>query len=369
MKRWILAIIAGALAATGCAAEIEKPALEDIGLIGVMGFDMLPPKRMKVIVSLPQPSKTATERTQVYKTIGDLPVDALMKLSTKSEKTMSLTQLRVVLFSEEFARKMGLRKVVENLYRNPSVGDNVYIGVVKGSVEELLMARYENKPELNTFLNDLLHPRKETSFHSFMTIHDMMFRLTDQVSDPDLPYLEKRQGDIQITKVALFHADKMIGFLTQGEGKLVQAIRSRTNLPDMDFLIPDKNNPARKSETVLNFIRSTSKIRVSDRHDAPHFRIRLSSSNRIIAYSGTRNLESPNDMGEVREMVENEMSRQAVNLLKKLQTMRVEPCGLLEKLRARHRGMWSKEIGMKAFQKATFEVQTRMVIIGIGIIR
>ncbi|WP_332631544.1 hypothetical protein [Halalkalibacter flavus] len=80
----------------------------------------------------------------------------MMDVSTLTEKTLTSAQLRVVLFSEEFARKRGVMKELENLYRDPQVGSNVFVAVVKGTVEDILTATYKDKPEINNYINELL---------------------------------------------------------------------------------------------------------------------------------------------------------------------------------------------------------------------
>jgi|GEM_PF-368656 len=351
---------------TGCAVVMEKPALEDLGMIGVMGFDYLSTKQARIVVTVPQPSQEAKEKTQMYNTISYLPNEALMTLSPKSEKSMSLAQLRVVLFSEEYARKIGIREVIENLYRNPAVGDNVFVAIVKGSVEGVMGAKYENKPEFNQFMNDLLHPRRETAFHAFLTIHDVIFRLHGETSDLDLPYLEQQQGDIQISKVALFKRDKMIGFMSQREGKINQAIRARLRLPDMNFKIVERDTEKKDVEIVVNFVSSNSKIKVHGDVGTPNFQIDLKIYARVLAYTGRRNLENPDEWVKVEKDLEHELDRQAMELLKKLQKLGVEPTNLTDFVRAKYHGQWHREMGEKAFANATFHVNTDFVVVGFG---
>ncbi|WP_235827936.1 Ger(x)C family spore germination protein [Brevibacillus migulae] len=351
---------------SGCAVVMERPALEDLGMIGVMGFDYLNPRQAKIVVTLPEPSKEAKEKTQMYKTIAAFPNEALMTLSPKSEKTMSLAQLRVVLFSEEYARKVGIREVIENLYRNPAVGDNVFVAIVKGSVEGLMGAKYENKPEINQFLNDLLHPRRDTAFHSFLTIHDTIFRLHGETSDLDLPYLEQQQGDIQITKIALFKRDKLIGFLTDREGKINQAIRARLQLPDMNFTITEEDTGKKHVEIVVDFVTSDSKVKVHGGVEAPSFQIDMKIYARVLAYTGRRDLENPDEWVKVEKDLEHELDRQGLELLKKLQKLGVEPANLTDYVRAKYHGEWHKEMAEKAFANAKFAVHTDFVVIGFG---
>lgn len=220
MRKRLVVMVLALLITAGCAPEIEAPTLEDMGMIGVMGFDYVDGHRMKVTVSMPMPTQGAKEKTQVFTAISKLPSESLISLSTKTERTMVFSQLRVVLVGEELARKSGLQKIVIDLYRNPAVGDNVFIAVVKQTAEEVISGKYPDKPEINSYLNNLLRPRRETAFEPFTPLHDYIFTSTNEVSDPSLPYLEKRGGEIVVSNVAVFKGHKMIGKLTEREGKI-----------------------------------------------------------------------------------------------------------------------------------------------------
>lgn len=353
----------------GCATEIEKPTLEDLGFIGVLGFDYVDGNRMKITASLPQPSQHAKEKTQVYSTISDLPAAALMMLTTKSEKTMVFSQLRAVLFSEEFARKAGLRKVVTNLYRHPSVGDNVFVAIVKGSAEELINAKYENKPEFNTYLNDLLRPRKETAFHSFTSIHDFIYNLTNMVSDPNLPYLERKDGDIQITKTALLKEDKLVGLLNQQEGKILQMLANRSQLPDMEFHIKEDKESKKTAKAVLQPIQSEAKHESNGNVKAPLIKIRLHIRGSVVGYSGNLDLNKPEQQHRMELAMEREIITQAEALIRKLTRLEVEPSGFMEAVRQRYPGKWNQRLREQALQHAKVEVHADIEIVGSGTIK
>ncbi|MEB1810177.1 MAG: Ger(x)C family spore germination protein, partial [Bacillaceae bacterium] len=107
--------------------NVQKPVIEDLGMIGVMGFDYVDDERMKVNISLPQPQHDAEEQVQSFSTVVRMPHQSVMDISTLTEKVLSPLQLRVLLFSEEYATKVGIWKVLENLYRDPQVGTNIFI--------------------------------------------------------------------------------------------------------------------------------------------------------------------------------------------------------------------------------------------------
>ncbi|UFJ38939.1 Ger(x)C family spore germination protein [Brevibacillus humidisoli] len=350
----------------GCATiEYEMPSLEEYGFMSVIGFDYVDEKKVKVVISVPQTSQEAKEKTQIYKANVKVAEEALMVIPTKSEKTIVPNQLRVILFSETFARKKGLNQPMRWLYRDPRVGDNVLIGIVKGSVEALMTAKYENKPEMGTFLNDLLRPRTETAFHAFTTIHDYIHDSTGECKDPTMPLLEKKQGDVQITKTVILKNGKLAGYLSPQEGKIVQALTDREKLPAMFYTVEDTQS-GKPEKVVMQFIKSSVRKRNEGSWNQPAYTINLSMNGDLHQYTGKKDLERPEELAELQQEINKEMERLTLQVLRKLQKMGVDPAGFAELIRNKYTGRWNRQIGIKSWKKATFQVKVDLKIIGLG---
>ncbi|MGG4496112.1 Ger(x)C family spore germination protein [Brevibacillus reuszeri] len=370
LATYMLVVIVASMFLAGCSPEIERPSLEDMAFIGVIGFDYINKKDVKVSVSSPVPSTHSKEKTQVYSTVATVMSEAMLKMSTKAERTMSLSQLRVILFSEEYARKVGIRKVILDLYRNPIVGENAFVAIVKGSAEELIRASYQNKPELNTYLNDLLRPRAETAFSSFTSIQDSVFMMTNEVSDPNLPYLVKEDDDVQIAKVALFKDDKMIGSISQREGKLIQALLGRNRLPRMSFEFQEQTSKGTKTEQIVfDFVWSKSKVRSNGSLERPVISMQLGMRGVLIGYTGNKDLKSNHAMGLLKKQLESEIKKETLKLLQRLQKAGVDPASLEESLRQKYYGEWTRPIAMELYQKAGFNITINLEIVGYGTIK
>ncbi|WP_432774998.1 Ger(x)C family spore germination protein [Brevibacillus gelatini] len=364
---WISTVFSLALA--GCTGEFERPALEDMAMIGVMGFDYIDDKQMNVVVAIPVPAR-GKESTQVYSTKASMTSEAMLKLATKSERTMTLSQLRVILFSEELVRKVGIGKVVLDLYRNPIVGENVFIAIVKGKAEDIIRGEYRNKPEVNTYLNDLLRPRVETAFSSFSTIHDFVFMMTSKTGDPNLPYLIKQNGNIQIAKVALLRKDKLIGFYSQREGKLVQCLLGQKRLPRVKFELTEQTNEGeRLEEIIFDFVWSKSKVRSNGNQKKPVIDINLELRGVVVGYDGKKNLDKRPQMEKLVKQMEALIKRETAVMLKKFQQEGVDPAGIEESLRQKYYGKWTREKGLALYQQAGFNIKVKLDILGYGTIK
>lgn len=367
---WYIAMVFLLLSLCGCARELERPALEDMAMIGVMGFDYVDNQKIDVTVSVPVPSKNK-ETTQVYSTYAAMTSEAMLHFATKAERTMALSQLRVILFSEEYARKVGIGKVILDLYRNPIVGENVYIAVVKGKAKDIIKGTYSHRPEINTYLNNLLRPRVETAFSSFATIHDFVFMMTSNTMDPNIPYLIHQNGEIQIAKVALFRVDKMIGFYSQREGKMVQGILGRERLPRMSFEFNHERKTGKKQteRVVFDFVRAESKIRSNGSLKKPVINIDLRIRGMVVGYSGTKDLEKRTQLRKMVQELEAQIKRESKDMLLRFQKQGVDPAKLEESIRQKYHGKWTRERGLALYKLARINVKVHLDILGFGTLK
>lgn len=350
----------------GCSADIEKPTLEDLGMVGVIGFDYVNERETKITVALPQPYEQAKEKSQVYSTVVRLTEQAPVVLSTASERSISLAQLRVILISEQYAKKTGIHRIIESLYRDPVVGTNVLIAITKGSAESLMKADYPDKPSITVFLNDLLHPRSETAFSPFTTIHSYIFYGTDEISEPIVPYIEKLDSSIKISKVALFKKGKLIGFVSPELAKIIQGLKNQQELPN--FMIQLKEEE-KASEVVLNFVKSKVNLKSNGNLQNPELWIHLDLKASVLEYTGKEDLETQQGMDALEKAVSEKFRDNCYKLLDRFKKLEIDPLSLGEAFRKKYRGSWSKEKWLEAFPKAEIHVRISTEIVGTGTLK
>jgi spore germination protein len=350
---------------SGCANRFEQPSLEDLSLIGIMGFDYMDGKQTRVTVSFP-PAEKEIKNEEKLTTEVSMIQESLMELAKKSDKNLVTTQLRVILFGEEFARKQGLENTIKALYRNASIGDSVYIAIVKGKVEDVIKNEYKDQPRTSTYFNNLLHPRRPTSFHPFTTIHDFIFSLTDEVSDPIVPYLEIKNGsDIEITGVALFNSGKMVDSITPEEANIANWIFKDTPLANMKFVISD--NEEEREEVIMTFLLGHERIQSNGNLKEPVFTIKLKLKANILEYNGKKNLENDDVVNQMEKSISKEIENRTLDLLSKLQALNVDSIRIGEYLRMHVTdNKWSKEKWKQSFPTAKFNVVAKVEIKSSG---
>lgn len=335
-------------------------------MIGVMGFDYVDQEQVKVSLTLPQPNQDAQEQVQQFSTTVKLPHEAIIELSTLTEKTLTPAQLRVLLFSEEFARKVGLMKILENLYRDPQIGTNVYIAVVKGSVEDVLSRTYPDKPEINVYLTELLTPRKMTAFSPFTTIHSFINRKTDEVSDPSTPYIELFDNkSMKITKIALFQEDKLVDFIEPEEAKLIEAMKGKKDLPDIVVEVPSEDG-SDEEMLAMKFVNTKFNAKVNGELQKPDIFLYMYVRGSVVDYDGKRKLASKDNRQIIEKYVSEHLEQKAMNAMKHFQELGIDPIGVGDNFRLKNARGWSKEKWIEAFKQAeiTIHVETRIVSTG-----
>ncbi|AST92476.1 MULTISPECIES: Ger(x)C family spore germination protein [Sutcliffiella] len=342
--------------------NVEYPVIEDLGMVGIMGFDYVDERQVKVTMTLSPTREEEKEKVQQGTSTVEVPHQAVLEMSTISEKILSLAQLRVLLFSEEYAAKVGIWETIEHLYRDPNVGANVFVAVISGSAEEALSLPYEDKPEINVYLNELLTPRIAVAFNPFTTIHDFIYRLTDNISDPTTPYLEViNENSLKITRVALFKGDKFISTISPEEAKLVEALKKRRNIPDMSISLNE-------GVTTLRFVKT--RILIETNGDLQNLTIstNLFVNGSVIDYEGHKKLDTLQNQVELEQKVSEQLNEQLRKVIKHFQELEIDPIGLGEKVKVRNSSNWTKENWNKVLKDAEIKTNVKVTIVSPGTI-
>src|SRR5690554_6201880 len=173
----------------GCMPRLEQAHLEDFGIVEIIGYDIGSEGKSKMTIAYPKIDSDTEAKTQFYSTEIDVTRETLLDISKKSDKSIHFGQLRAVLFSEDFARQRGIEHIVMELYQDPVIAHNVFIAIVKGNIEDFLNEKAPGKPNITAYLIDFFKPKKENYFNPYTTIHDFIYSITNEISDPMAPYI------------------------------------------------------------------------------------------------------------------------------------------------------------------------------------
>jgi len=198
-------------------------------------------------------------------------LEAINMINASSNRQMSLTHAKMLVFSEEYARE-GIGGFIETITRFREIRETMRIVVCNGSAQELIR---ENKSPIgpNTAKNMELffYQAKNSGYFPDIKFHDFYNMLLSPFKQPTAIYaginnfqhledpagsksrldteLDVAPGEIPRTGgnkkeyfgTAVFNGDKMVGFLTPNETRfyLIASGQYRWGY----FTLPDENSP------------------------------------------------------------------------------------------------------------------------------
>ncbi|WP_397537455.1 Ger(x)C family spore germination protein [Rummeliibacillus pycnus] len=353
---------------SGCSQDKSKIPLEDVAMVGVMAFDYIEENKTKLTVVIPQYSQKAQKNIQTISVTSDIVSNGIRKIGKLSDRKVELNQLRIVLINEDFARQEKVRDIIEYLYRNPQVGNKVYIAVVEGSGEELLKGKYPDKQSVIYYLKDLLQPKATTAFNPNTDIHSFVYTSTSPVFDPILPVLTKKDSKIDIEKIALFRNGHLFGTVSPNEALIIQALQGKKNLAPLYLKL---NNRDTEEKIMLDLIKSKVKIKSNKNMNSPKLTITLKIEGILSEYKGKfkNKLENGRNLTILENAVNKQIETDINQFLEKLKKMKIDPIGLSENFRMYHNGKWTKEMTKQTISKLNVDVHVETSILSTGTLK
>ncbi|WP_019413414.1 Ger(x)C family spore germination protein [Paenisporosarcina sp. TG20] len=364
MKKNIICIIISSLLLGGCTEIVQTP-LEDLGLISVAAFDYVDEKKMKMTVIMPQSAEDAKNPTQVYSVETELVQKGLVEISSKSDSTAALNQLRVVLFSEEMAKTDQMHKVIEYLYNNPKVTTRTFVAVVKDSAGKLLESEYPDKANKSIYMNNFFNKRQNVLFNPFKNIHDLIYDLHNPLVDPVVVYVELKESLINIDGIAVFKDKKMVDIFTREDAKSLQLLLETNKISSLSFVI---DLDLAEEKIFMNFLRVKTKITSNHDIESPKLNISMKLSGQLSEYEGKKDLGNKSEVAKLEKEIEKAVEDDMKEFLQKCQELSVDPIGLFESFRMRYKGDWPSDLKDELLAKAEFEVDVKLDITTSGAI-
>lgn len=347
----------------GCNLREKKVPIEGIDMVGILAFDFESDTTFKLTAAIPQKSKNANQKTQIYSTSTDLVTDGMVNIEKETEKKVVLNQLRVILFSEEFATSGRVEEVIKHLYRNTQIGNEILMAIVKGSAEELLRQDYPDKASTINYVSDLLQPSVNLAFNPNTNIHDFIYTQTNPNFDPIIPVIEMKKKKVELNGVALFKDKSMMTRLTPGEALFIQAIQGKRKLAPINLTTNEGDR------LLLDFIDNNVKIISNKSLKSPRLKILLNVEGTMTEFKGKEeSFKHPDSIQRLEKEVEKELEDKINNLLMELKQLKVDPIGLTENVRRHHRGKWDTELTRETISKLKWDIKVDVSILSTGIL-
>ena len=326
IKPFIILLLFISSILTGC---VRTKILDDLHLDSAIGYDYVDKDLIEATVVVPiyNPDKSISSET--FTETSSLSKEILVKIDTKSPKTIETGKLELLLFSSELASE-GIFELVDNFQRDPNVTTNLSLVVVDGEVKELLTTPFKNE-DTGMYISEIIEQNTNVGLLPKKNLHQFMFDYYSAGKDPYLPLLKLENDQVEVSGIALFDKDKLVGQIDFSE-LFVFTVLAETS----------KNGSYKvRNDTFVRNLGSKRKFLVSNNKTNPEITINVKIDGIIRQDSGEK-IQQEKLYEEIEKQMEQDIKEQAEILIKKFQELKVDPLGLGEQVRSRTRN-WDEK--------------------------
>ncbi|PYZ94660.1 hypothetical protein CR194_03780 [Salipaludibacillus keqinensis] len=326
------------LLTTAC---VPTKIVDELMLIHATGFDYIDEKNMRATISVPVyhqgSGHSAGEQSVTSETItgvGHTAKDIRSEMDSKSPRLIENSKLAVVLFDHETANN-GIIDTVDTFYRDPTVGQRVYLTVYEGQTRELLEQNLSLQPEISRYLTELIEQNIKNHELPKSNMHVFLYRYFQKGMDPFLPYLKKSDGQVQVDGLAIFKKDKMCTILSREDSFIFKMLVESFQEGTFEISLKDE-----EYATIMN-LSTRAKYSLQKDSDSPKITINLFTKGYVNEYSGETLDQKKLDA--INEILEEELTKKISTMIETFQELNVDPIGLGFQVKTRTRGWDEKE--------------------------
>lgn len=359
---WWAGVLLTALLTTGC---YDRTELEEEAFVLLLGFDTPKPGIIKVVARVAVPSKLASsggqggssggggfdEGTPLLTARGHTVHEALSLMNTGMERSINLSHLSAIVFSEKVA-KAGLSPYLRTLTRYREFRRNHYLYVSHGDLEKLLQAEkplFEKSP--TRYIEDLQKTNRSLGYAPSVQVEQFLNSLFSPATDPILPVLAEnpqkedakmsflagsvsRTGGnpVECVGTAIFQKDRMVGLLDGQETRYLLFLNG-----DIRHFVLSVPSSLRKGSYLSVGVRlSKPATRVLQlRSSQPKLSITQYVEAELLANQSRDSYFDKSQRLQLEHLLEHELSMREEKLINKLlHKKNVAPLSFIEGMRA-----------------------------------
>ncbi|KGX90757.1 hypothetical protein N781_06520 [Pontibacillus halophilus JSM 076056 = DSM 19796] len=332
--RKIIAVLCILVLLTAC---VDRKYIEKLGIVTVVGYDLLEEGWLEGTMVLFQFDPNATNISQIIVSRAKTSKGLMQDASLKSSKELVSGQLRLVVYGKEMAEE-GVMRVTDTMIRDAAIADMLYLAVSETSANEVMNTNnFEDAPNVGNYLYTLIQKNIQEEKIPQATLHHFVSNVYSDGKDPVLPMIKLENSKATVMNLALFRDEKMVGQITAKEGFFLKLLQGRYQSGHLEIAIPTReikdyirheaNQQTREFLYMdLDEIKSQTNIELTN-VDTPSFSAKVNLTARILELSENVSLENPEVIKILEEQISKSIEFQMEQLLQKTQKMKSDPFG------------------------------------------
>lgn len=359
MKKTLFIIIVFTLLSS-CA---HPRVIDEVNMSQAIGYDIKKDDMIEGTFIIPIFQQEKMGKYQILSGTSTTTSDVLSAVSKKADKPVLLGQTRIILFSEKIVNKIGIEELTDYLYREPQLGNRVILAIVEGNVKDVLNTKPPNtNVNIGIFLSDLIHQQIENGNGPDTNLHLFLGNSLENGGDSNLPLFKNTNNVTAVSGVALFHENKIVSKVKTKDMFIFKTLVQYHKRGIYKFRLKD----SKKSEIVVESIRSSSNYDISDSKSNPSIKIKIKIKGKIKESMQNENLTNRKMIKKVEREMEEDLTKQADRLISEFQKKNIDPLGLKEKYHSINKKTGYKE-WKKIYPKMDINVVTDVHILQAGI--
>jgi Ger(x)C family germination protein len=278
----------------------------------------------------------------------------------ESDKKLTLGVMRVYAFGEETA-KYGLREWVDINFNNAFFNDRVICIVCKGTAEELFKFKVPGYQSSVEFVENMVKNSKEYNFFKMQySINDLIVRIDAEGRNILLPYVEIEGDKVEMTGLAIFKKDKMVGKADIRECKVINMLKEN----NVKGLLTLQNSP---TEYINVNATTKRKIKCNKENGKYKFTINLNIKAEVLSNEIYKKMyEKPKDIKLFEQDMKNSIEKQCNCLINEIKNKYETDVLDLGRVAIAKYGRDSGEDWDKAVTQSEIVVNVKVKVISLG---
>lgn len=250
----IFLMISMLIFSTGCWDKIE---IDDRAFVlGIVIDSQGPgnPDKIRTIFYAPIPSKLAGGEVDAYTVVesqGDNMPTAIENLNMQFSRQLFFGQTKVLLIGES-ALKDGeiLRKLMDFIERDPDMGREMLVAVVKGEAKALAHVKPKFEKVFASYMSGIFNNSARVSSILSLSINELLLKLRENKGSAVIPVAEVVGDQVKVRQLALIKDYKLVSYL---DNQYLRPFSIFTDkLKDGQIEIPYMNNNVTLNITSSN---------------------------------------------------------------------------------------------------------------------
>ncbi|KHD84750.1 hypothetical protein NG54_13640 [Heyndrickxia ginsengihumi] len=369
----------------------DSEELNDRAIEVAWGIDETKDKKIQISTQVVIPSKISGELTNgggggsqgnpyfVATGIGKNTLDAVQQMQIKLSRKIFRGQQRVIVIGEALAKK-GIRDILDNYTRDPSINLLTDVFVVKGNTaKNFLKISYpmENIPAVGAlkeynqigslkegeFLNFLL---STSSQGSYPTMPVISIESPSSLKEGENREEQSKAKGFRISGIGIFNKNlKLVGFLNMKEGRVFHWLTG-----NLDFLMVTSRVPKEKGYFTLDLNKLDSNIEPIIQNNKVKILVTLTGQGNIRENNTRLDLTKIQNISIVQNSLDKEVEKTVLQTITKVQKKYgTDIFGFSNAIKRKDMRQWKslKKNWDKEFSKAEISVKANLIVRKIGV--